>query len=137
MIFWQIIDSSFNSISNIFLSSYSGYITNIFTLLRNYLTYKGKFNKKYLVIFILLLVVLGLYFNNKGIIGILPIIASIEYTIFMYKAKTTNRLRIGLIINLIMWGVYNFYIKAYPMFIMNIIIISLSSINNYKSKRNV
>lgn len=137
MIFWQIIDSLFNSISNVFLLSYSGCITNIFTLLRNYLTYKGKFNKKCLIIIMMLLIFLGICFNNKGFIGILPIIASIEYTIFMYKTKTVNKLRIGLIINLIMWGVYDFYIKSYPMFAMDMIIIVLSLINNYKYQKHI
>ena len=132
MVFWQILDSSLNAISNIFLLSYSGCITNIFTVLRNYLTYKNKLNKRYTIIFIILMVILGCLFNNKGIIGLFQIIASIEYTLFMYRSKTANNLRTGLIINLTLWGIYDFYIKSYPMLIMDIVIIIFSITNNIR-----
>lgn len=135
MVFWQIFDSIFNTISNLFLLSYSGFITCIFTTIRNILEYK-KFNSKKVTLFLcILLIILGVIFNNKGIIGLFPLVACIEYTIFMFKANTSQTLRVGLIINLFLWIIYDLYIKAYPMLIMDLIIICSSLFNIVKFRK--
>lgn len=134
MIFWQIVDSMLNAIANVFLFSFSGAITNVFTSIRNMLQVKNKFDKKMMILFCLFVIIIGIYVNNKGIIGLLPIIASIEYTILMYKFKTAQKMRIALIINLILWSIYDFTIKSYPMFTMDLIIICISFINIIRFK---
>lgn len=137
MAFLQIIDSTFNGISNLFLLSYSGIITNAFTATRNFLVYKNKFTNKVAIVFCILIICIGVTFNNKGPIGILPIIASVEYTIFICKSKNTNNLRLGLIFNLILWAIYDFYISSYPMFTMDVMIIFFSIFNNYRLRKVV
>ena len=46
MLIFQLADSIFNAISNLFLNSFSGFVVNIFTSIRNYLSIKEKFNKR-------------------------------------------------------------------------------------------
>lgn len=136
MVTWQVMDSILNALANLFLLSYSGFITNIFTAIRNILEAKKIKSKFITIIFCIILIILGFKFNNRGVIGLLPIFASIEYTIFMFKSKTSQALRIGLIINLIPWSIYDMYIRSYPIFITDLIIISFSifNINKYKKQ---
>lgn len=135
MVLWQIFDSLFNIFSNLFLLSYSGFITCIFTTIRNTLEFKNLNSKKVTIVFCILLLILGFAFNNKGIIGLFPVVACVEYTIFMLRSKTSQALRIGLIINLSLWFIYDLYIKSYPMSIMDLIIIITSLFNIVKFKK--
>ena len=49
----------------------------------------------------------GLVLNNRGWIGLLPITASISYTIIMYKAKSIQHMQIAVIINMIQWAIFS------------------------------
>lgn len=134
MVCVQVMDTICCALSNLFLMSYSGFITSLFSTTRNILESKNKNNKVILTILCLILCITGVIFNNKEWIGLLPVVASIEYTIVMFNSKSSQSLRYGLIINLIMWSIYDLYIKAYPMFLMDLIIASTSSINAYRYK---
>ena len=129
MLIFQLADSIFNAISNLFLNSFSGFVVNIFTSIRNYLSIKEKFNKRELFFYVILILIIGIKVNNKGIVGILPIIASVEYSLFMHKSKSSQIMRIALLINLSLWLIYDFFIKSYPMFIMDLVIILITVIN--------
>ena len=67
----------------------------------------------------------GVFFNNIGWLGLLPIILSIQFTICVYAIKSAQHMRIALIINLLLGMIFDFLIKAYPMFALDIIIIIL------------
>lgn len=88
-----------------------------------------------LIIYSILNVGIGYAVNTKGLIGLLPAIAGVEYAIFLYKTKSAQVMRYALIINLLMWVVYDFLVMSYPMFIMDIIIIIVTTINAIRFKR--
>lgn len=130
----QVIDSLFNAFSNLYLNSLSGFVVNILTTIRNIFNIKNKFNCCYLIIYCIIVLIMGTKANNRGIIGVLPIFASIEYSIFLFKSKNSQIIRYSLILNLIMWMIYDYLIKAYPMFFMDFIIIIITLINAYRYK---
>lgn len=134
---WQVADQVFNAAANLFLLSFSGAVVNSVNVARNYLTYKGKFNRRMMAGFLVAIIVLGLIFNNRGFIGLIPIIAAGEYTIALAVFKNPQDTRIMPAFNLAMWAVYDFVIMAYPMFVMDIVIAALSVINfvQYRHKR--
>ena len=129
MVFWQLIDSVLGAVSNIFLFSFSGVVTNILVAVRNLFEVKGKNNNVIVIVFCFLNMVLGLLFNNRGFVGVLPILATIEYTIAIYVCKSSQSLRIGLLINTVFWGVYDLLIMSYPLFVADVIIFVFATIN--------
>ena len=90
--FWQIGDTVFGIVVNIALFAYAALVISVICLIRNILSYKDKLTKNITYILLILGVVIGLYANNRGIIGWLPIIASASYTICIYATKNEQQM---------------------------------------------
>ena len=59
-------------------------------------------------------VVLGIVFNNRGLLGWLPIIANLEYSIAVFKLKENETaLKLAFIINMAMYAVFSLAIMNY------------------------
>ena len=59
-------------------------------------------------------VVLGIVFNNRGLLGWLPIIANLEYSIAVFKLKENETaLKLAFIINMAMYAVISLAIMNY------------------------
>ena len=80
-------------------------------------------------------IVAGLIVNNLGFIGLLAIIASSSYTLFMHITKNAQQLRLALISNLILWLIHDTYIQAYPSVIICLVLITWTSLQIYKNKK--
>lgn len=119
---WQIGDTAFGIIANIALFAYAALVISIVCLIRNCLSYMNKLTKNITLVLLVLSVIVGVYANNLGIIGWLPIIASASYTICIYLTKNEQQMRYALVINMILWFVHNLYVMAYPSAIANIVL---------------
>ena len=53
---------------------------------------------------------LGLYANNCGLVGLLPVVTTAVYTIGCLFAKRTRAIKWNLIANLIFWAIYDAFI---------------------------
>ena len=136
MILWQALNAIVCCISDFLLGGYSAVVTNIFSFLRNILVVKNKFDKKYTIITCILMIGVGVFFNNRGWIGLFSIIASVQYTICMYLLKSAQHMRYALAVNLLFWTIFDFAIKSYPLFIMDIAIIVVTVINIIRYRNN-
>ena len=114
LIWWQIWDSLFGLMASLVLFSYSSFTTGILCASRNVLAYSRGLTKITTFVLVLMCVSVGLYANNRGFYGLLPILAFTGYTISMYLAKNDQQMRYALIVNLSLWLVHDFYIQAYP-----------------------
>lgn len=132
---WQIGDDIFGCLTCITLSSYSAFTVCFVCFIRNLLAYQKKLTKFSTGILFCANIIVGLYVNNLGWIGYLPIIASASYTIFTYILKTAQQMRLALIFNLLLWIIHCLYIKAYPSAATNIIICTWTIWQAY-TKRN-
>ena len=101
-------------LSNIALYTYAALTTNTIALIRNILAYKNKLTRKITWVLFVLCIIFGLWANNRGFIGLFPIIASSSYTIFMFTTKNEQQMRWALISNLMLWFVHDIYVQAYP-----------------------
>lgn len=108
----QIIQIALSVISNLVLGGYTGAIINAVSCVRDILCYKEKIGDKEKIIIIILAVGLSLIFNNLGWIGLLPVVATVVYIIFM-NTKDVVRFKILIIFSMIMWLIYDVYIKSY------------------------
>ena len=133
--YWQIGDTFFGIIANIALSAYAALVISVICFIRNILSYKDKLTINITYILLILSVVIGLYANNRGVIGWLPIIASASYTICVYVTKNEQQMRWALVFNLMLWFVHNAYVQAYPSAIANIVLCFWTALNIFKNKK--
>ena len=114
LIGWQIVDVVCCILSNFFLAAYAALTTNSVALIRNVLAYKNANGKKTTIALTVLCVIAGLYANNRGVIGLLPIVASASYTVMMFTTQNEQQMRLAWSSNLLLWLVHDFYVQAYP-----------------------
>ncbi|MBR1841350.1 MAG: YgjV family protein [Alphaproteobacteria bacterium] len=114
LIWYQVIDVIFCILSNIALCTYAALTTNSVALIRNILAYKSRLTRKITWILFVLCIVFGLLANNRGFIGLFPVIASSSYTVFMFTTKDEQQMRWALVSNLMLWFVHDIYVQAYP-----------------------
>lgn len=110
----QLLETGINIIKNILLQGYSGALVQCFGLVRNYLGYKNITSKPLFGLIIAGQLILGVILNNNGAYGYLPIIASVSYTAVIMVTKHAQILRYALVINLILWAIYQLILKDYP-----------------------
>ena len=110
----QIVSQFFYAASSIALKGYSSTVQNIVAVFRNLAAMKNIKSKFLEWVLILAGVVLGILFNNRGLLGWLPIIANLEYSVSVFKLKDNEKaLKLAFIINMIMYAVFSAVIKNY------------------------
>ena len=112
IIFVQTIQIAFLIASNLILGGITGAIINAVSCVRNIICYKDKLGTKEKIILVIISTTLSLYFNNLGIIGLLPLISTVSYTLLM-DMKDVIKFKILLIFTLVLWLIYDLYIKSY------------------------
>jgi len=133
--YWQIGDTFFGIMANIALYAYAALVISVICFIRNILSYKDKLSIGITYVLLILSVVVGLYANNRGIIGLLPIIASASYTVCIYVTKNEQQMRYALFFNMLLWFVHNFYVQAYPSAIANIVLCVWTSVQIVKNQK--
>lgn len=111
-----VFDNLFYFLQYIFLKAYSGAFVNVVGLFRTIL-FSKKENNKFLSTNYPLIIVLVLYliiniFTYDGVTSLFPAIASIIYSIVLWQDEP-KKIRIGSSVMLLMWFIYNLYVKAY------------------------
>lgn len=133
-VFYQIFDCFFCTLSNIALGGFSGAVVTLAALIRNVLVYFGKNTHLTTVIIASIMTIIGALVNQHGFIGWLPIIASIQYTLWLGWGFTSNKsIKLALAINLIIWIIYDWIIMAFPAMTADLIILVLCVISYCKS----
>ena len=72
-------------VGTLILKGYSGAVQNLVSILRNLAAIRGVKSRAAEWIFVGLGVVFGLAFNNLGLVGLLPVIANLEYTVVVFR----------------------------------------------------
>ena len=132
----QIVSHSFYGASSIVLKGYSSTVQNVVAVFRNLAAMKNIKSKVLEWILILAGVVLGIVFNNRGLLGWLPIIANLEYSICVFKFKENEKaLKLAFIINMVMYAVFSVVIMNYVGTISCSVIAITTAISLIKSSK--
>ncbi len=110
------------AVASCFFGTYSAVITLLLCALRNILIAYKKFTKPLMIIFLILVSISGLLVNNRGIIGLLPVIATIEYTLCCYLITDLKGTKISILINLLIWIIYSFIVLDFSTAISDSVI---------------
>lgn len=111
---FQTLSQVFYGVGSTILKGYSSVAQNIAGILRNFAVMKDIKSKAVEWALIAIGVVLGVLFNNRGLLGWLPIVANFEYAVSMFKFKDNEKgLKSAFAINMTMYSIFNFFIQNY------------------------
>ena len=98
----------FYCIGAIILKGYSGAVQNVVSIIRNLIVIRD-INSRFLEWTLLILgVFLGLFFNNLGWVGLLPVIANLQYTIAVFKFHDNERaIKVSFMLGAVMFSVFS------------------------------
>jgi len=114
-------------IGNLILGGFTGFLTNIVSMLRNLYSFKFKYNWPVKLVFIAAQVALAVRVNNLGLIGWLPIIAASAFTWFL-DVKSDLGIKILIVTTQVPWLIYDLYIKSYTGSVFDILSIITNTV---------
>ena len=119
------------TLSNLILGGFTGAIVNLISLVRNVLCYKDKLTNDKKLMLIILSIIFSLWFNNLGFLGLLPLISSVVYTCFM-DVKSTIKLKSLIIFTMVLWLIYDTFIRSYTSAIFDFFSIIANIVTIYQ-----
>ena len=108
---YQLAENLIYSVSSIVFGSYSAAVSTLLSAVRSLLIVRGCYTKRWMYFFAASTAVFGLITNSKGLIGLLPVIATVQFTYGSYRFTDIKGIKWMFIINLILWDVYAVWIK--------------------------
>lgn len=134
LIKFQIGDCTSNIVANLLLGGVSGAIVSVFGLVRNLLVYSKKGTKVIYSIVVSSMFITGVFYNNRGWVGYLPIMASVVYSLTMCnESSSSTSIKKALVLNVSAWLIYNITILAVPSVITNSVVLSSTIYNLIKT----
>ena len=130
----QIVSRVLDSTTDILLQGYSGLIVDAADAIRNTLNYRDQLTPRRQFLLVIATITLIPFVNNLGIIGLLPLLATVFFTC---TARTRDPYKFKLInaLNFLPWVVYDFTIQAYVSMAGDILSIVLCVIAAIRIKR--
>ena len=89
----QIISQVFYGVGTLVLKGYSGVVQNAVGILRNLAAIRNINNKLVEWTLVILGVLLGVAFNNRGVLGLLPVVANLGYSIAVFQCKNNEKVQ--------------------------------------------
>lgn len=120
----MVISNILNLIHYLLLGAFSGCITKLLAIFRDYFIILKEKNKKlsnsvYLIVFILLYIIATIFTYN-GILSILPLVAAIIYIIFIWNGNEVIIKKIAFFCYFL-WLIYNIFVLSIAGIVSNII----------------
>ena len=113
---YQAVQCLIMAAANIFFFSVSGVTTFILCAIRNLLLAYDRFTGKLCIVFVILVGALGLAANNRGVIGLLPVVTTAVYTVGCLFAVRPKTIKANIAVNLTLWALYNILISDFVSF---------------------
>ena len=90
------------------LRGYSAAVQNVVSIIRNMVAIKNIKSKVIEWVLIVLGVILGIVFNNRGIIGLIPVLGNLQYTLAIFYLKDNEKLfKLSFLLSLIGFIIFN------------------------------
>ena len=108
VLIWQSLGQLVYGIGSAVLKGYSGAVQSLVSILRNFAAIanlKSRYIQWGLIIFG---VVFGLYVNNRGLAGLLPVLANSQYSVAIFCLKDNERaLKMSFLLCVALFSVFN------------------------------
>ena len=129
---YQILNAFLLIFSSYFFDSNVGVIVMTIITIRLYMVYKDKFTIHWAIFFLILTTVIGVASNNLGVVGLIPIIATIQITICNYACKDIQWIKLSFIINESFYAVYFFCLYDFTSVIVQFITVGVGIVSYVK-----
>ena len=122
-------------VGTILLKGYSAAVQNAVSILRNFVAIR-KINSAVVEWSLVILgVALGIGFNNLGLIGFLPVVANLQYTLAVFKFKDNERaLKISFAVCIGMFAVFNLVIYNFVGVASNLVVLGTTLVMLFKKR---
>ena len=125
----QNISQGIYGISAIVLKGYSAAVQNVVSIVRNLVATRKKNNKFVEWLLVVLGVALGIAFNNRSWVGLLPVVGNLQYTLAIFKFKNDERkIKFFFLLSVVAYAIFNFAIRNYVGMVSDTIVIVTTSI---------
>ncbi len=120
---WQIGSQIFYGAGAFILKGYSAMVQNVVAVFRNFAAMKNVKSKVLEWMLVLAGVVFGVIFNNRGLLGYLPIVANFQYSVSIFRFKDNERaLKISFFITSVMFSIFSVVISNYVGIVSNAVV---------------
>ena len=125
------------AVSAVVLGGYSAATQNLVSVLRNLVAMKNIKNK-YLEWFLAVLgVILGVAFNNRGFVGLLPVIGNLQYTLAIFRFRDNERaLKLSFLISVASFVVFNAVIYNFVGVVSDLFVVATTAAVLWKGRKN-
>ena len=119
----QCLSQVFYGLCSFVLKGYSGVVQNVVGIARNLVSSRKERNRIVEWILIIMGVALGIVYNNRSFVGLLPVAANLEYSLAIYFFGDRERiLKLAFLINAVMFSVFNAYLLNVVGAVSNLVI---------------
>ena len=126
----------FYFLSTMVLKGYSGAVQNAIGILRNFAAIKNIDNPFVTWTLVGTGAAVGIWVNNLGLVGYMPVIANVVYTLGVFRFKNNERaLKLCLLSMVALYGAFNIVIQNYAGAVGNVIIIITTAMALIKSAK--
>ncbi len=120
---WQIGSQIFYGTGAFILKGYSAMVQNVVAVFRNFAAMKNVKSKFLEWTLVFAGVVFGVIFNNRGLLGYLPIVANFQYSVSIFRFKDNERaLKISFFITSVMFSIFSVVISNYVGIVSNAVV---------------
>ena len=124
MLWAQTVSQGFLGISSLVLGGYSAVVQNVVSMIRNLTALREKTSQWIEYLLVALGVVLGIVCNNLGVIGWLPVVANLEYSIAVFRLKHNERLlKAAFALCIVLYIIFNLAICNYVGAVSNVAVL--------------
>ena len=134
---WQTVNCLLLAVSSYFFGSFAGITTLFLCALRNILIVTDRYTKPAMLVTLVSVIASGLIANNKGIIGLLPIVATVEYTICCHYVHGKNATRWSIFANEVIWVLYSLLILDVSTAVSDLVIIVVDIVAIVKDRNQL
>lgn len=128
----------FYCIGTVALKGYSGAVQNVVSIVRNLVVIYGVNSKLIAWILVILGVILGLVFNNLGWIGLLPVMANLQYTLAVFRFHDNERaIKISFLLSAVMFSVFSVAILNIIGLFSNLVVAVTTAVFLIKTRASV
>ena len=128
----QILNTFILIFASFFFNSYVGMVVMAIVTIRLCMVYKDKFTLNWAIFFLIISTVIGVAVNNLGVVGLIPVIATIQITICNYVCKDIKWIKLSFIINESFYMIYFFFVYDFTSVIIQFITVGVGCISYIK-----
>ena len=125
----QFFECALLAIATVFFGVYAGVAVLLLSAVRNLLVAKGLYTRPIMLVCLALTVILSLLANNRGFLGLIPMFATLQYTLCSHFVQSVKGTRLSILVNTLFWVVYSFLIRDFSTAVSDSVVLVFTAVN--------